>query len=249
MHPSSTSRWPWAGSRPVVSVSRTISRMLCAVESVTPFWHFSYSRKNFTYLRTCRIESFRCIHDEIRAFSFFRVRHLVCRNPCQLLCSHAGTLENTRALNVFRRGYDHHGVAAPITAGFEQQGNIQHCDWRIFPFGLGKEALLGGAHQWMHDSFEFLDRGGIVQHMFCKHFPIDFAAGGGARKCCFNERYCFAFIKAMHGCVGVMDRYAQFGEEPRRGRFAHSQRTGETEHKHWSAVDKFVLTEVRQQWH
>jgi hypothetical protein len=46
-----------------------------------------------------------------------------------------------------------------------------------------------------------------------------------------------------------MDRYAQLGEESRRGRFTHTQRAGETEHKHWSAVDKFVLAQVRQQRH
>ena len=86
-----------------------------AAESVTSLWHCNYSRENFTYLRTCGVKPFRRIHDEISALSLFHIRHLVCRNPCEFLCRHARTLENTGALDVFGRRYDHDGVAAPVT--------------------------------------------------------------------------------------------------------------------------------------
>ena len=62
--PISTMRWPCAGSRPVVSVSRTISRMRL----------FRFARQpgdNITNLGARMIESLRTVHNEIGAPSSF----------------------------------------------------------------------------------------------------------------------------------------------------------------------------------
>src|SRR5579872_4097543 len=122
MQPSSTSRWPWAGSRPVVSVSRTISRILVyrcrrpreggdpviaalivltgcpprghdRYDSAPPFRHCSDTRQNITHLRARILETFRCIHHEIGAPALFGVRYLLGKNGGEFLFAHAGALE------------------------------------------------------------------------------------------------------------------------------------------------------------
>src|SRR4029078_2245472 len=59
------------------SVENDFAHGVSAAASLIALLHCSYSRKDFSYLRTCSVESFRCIHDEISALSFFRIRHLV----------------------------------------------------------------------------------------------------------------------------------------------------------------------------
>src|SRR5579862_8696505 len=90
--PSSTSRCPCAGSRPVVSVSRTISRMLFLCDSMPSFRHLSNPAEDFTHLHAHRVESARGIHHEIGAGALFRVRHLLGENRRKFVLAHAGAL-------------------------------------------------------------------------------------------------------------------------------------------------------------
>src|SRR5581483_692342 len=136
--PSSTRRWPWAGSRPVVSVSRTISRIVLPLslrarrfaasrndnESLSsPFWHLSHLRQNFTHLRPRRFVSLPAIHDEIGARALVGVRHLLGQQRVELLLGHARPLHHAGALRARRRRHHHHGVAAAVAAGLVQQRN------------------------------------------------------------------------------------------------------------------------------
>src|SRR6059058_855904 len=90
--PISTMRCAWPGSRPVVSVSRMISRM-----SVVRI-----SRKlcdNITDLGEGVIAPLRAVHNEIGAGAFLRVGRLASEQRIESLLRHAGPLERTRLLN------------------------------------------------------------------------------------------------------------------------------------------------------
>src|ERR1700732_1612007 len=77
--PISTRRSPRNGSRPVVSVSRMISRMEDGPEideSGSSLRHLSSLVQNVPDSRPHRIKAVRGIHDKIRAFALFDVRQL-----------------------------------------------------------------------------------------------------------------------------------------------------------------------------
>src|SRR6185503_2098335 len=133
--PSSTRRWPWFGSSPVVSVSRTISRM--ASESIPFRRHLSYLRENFTHLPARRLESLPAIHDEIGSRALFRVGQLLGGERGELLLAHARALEHAGALHLGRRGHHHDRVAARLAAGFVQQRDVEHRHFGAAARGLG----------------------------------------------------------------------------------------------------------------
>src|SRR5580700_6705906 len=110
--PISTNRSPRNGSSPVVSVSRTISRMEYGAaekgESGSPTLHFSSLIQNVANSRTHWIKTTRRIHYEMRAPSFFGVGHLPCQDRLKLFLGHVGASENSLALKFSRRGdHDH----------------------------------------------------------------------------------------------------------------------------------------------
>src|SRR3981081_2467489 len=91
--PISTSRSPRKGSRPVVSVSRTISRIDDKPqrvkgsngESGSPLRHLNSLAENVPDSCTHRIESVRGIHHEIRAPAFFGIGQLPRQDGIELL--------------------------------------------------------------------------------------------------------------------------------------------------------------------
>src|SRR3977135_4256874 len=89
--PISTSRSPRNGSRPVVSVSRMISRMNVEPgnsESGTSPRHFNSLVKNVPDSCAHRIEAVRGIHHEIRALAFFGVGQLSRQDGVELFAGH-----------------------------------------------------------------------------------------------------------------------------------------------------------------
>src|SRR5262245_29452052 len=126
MQPTSTRRWPWTGSSPVVSVSRTISRMMEACEeSLSPYRHFSNTGENITHLITRGVKTLRRIHHEIRSRAFFRVRYLFRENRREFFFGHAWALEGAGALHFGRRRNNNYRVAPPFAACLEKQWNVQ----------------------------------------------------------------------------------------------------------------------------
>src|SRR5262252_6172154 len=129
MQPISTSRCPWKGSSPVVSVSSTISRtfipastgavMGATDESPPPLRHCSNRVEDRTHLGARRFEAARRIHDKIRASALFVVRHLLGQDRFELFHGHAGAFEHARALHFSRRRYHHHRVDSFFSAGLE----------------------------------------------------------------------------------------------------------------------------------
>src|SRR5262245_1879626 len=101
MQPSSTRRSPRIGSRPVVSVSRTISRMvwwLESGESGPPSGHFSNLGQDVLDLRADGIKPVRGIHDEIRALALLHIGHLTRNNGIELFGIHGATRQHPLAL-------------------------------------------------------------------------------------------------------------------------------------------------------
>src|SRR6516164_4322295 len=109
MQPISTKRCPCTGSRPVVSVSRTISRIKVsfAGESIlSPFHHCANALENITHLRASVLETFRGIHYKIGARALLSVGNLVGHNGGELLLTHAGPLDLGRlAQHPFRERF------------------------------------------------------------------------------------------------------------------------------------------------
>src|SRR5262245_37739295 len=98
--PISTSRCPWKGSSPVVSVSSTITRIFrsrsrrAARESPPPLRHCSDGGEDRTHLGAGGVESMRGVHDKIGAGALLGVGHLPRQNGLELLHGHAGPLEH-----------------------------------------------------------------------------------------------------------------------------------------------------------
>src|ERR1700744_1895182 len=85
----STSRWPWVGSKPVVSVSRTISRAMAfhapvrgristgrAVAARSRLW-IAHGGDDFGHLPAGRLQAAGGVDHEVGAGAFLGVRHLL----------------------------------------------------------------------------------------------------------------------------------------------------------------------------
>src|SRR5262249_47471788 len=118
MQPISTTRSPVRGSRPVVSVSSTISRMYflplahdlfpktgthfsgsCAGPRITFARHSSNGAQNAMNLRPGGIEAARAIHYEMGAAALFLVGRLFGEDRVELACAHVGAGEHAFALH------------------------------------------------------------------------------------------------------------------------------------------------------
>src|SRR5215813_5351195 len=100
--PTSTSRSPRRGSRPVVSVSRTISRISRQeqkLESSPPPRHFSSLRQNVPDTLPHGIESMGGIHDEIGALAFFGIGRLPRQDRLKFLAGHIVAGQNPLPLD------------------------------------------------------------------------------------------------------------------------------------------------------
>ena len=131
-------------------------------ESVSPGRHFSSLGQNVANSRPHGIETVRGIHHEMRAFSFFGVRHLPRQNGLKLLLGHIGAGENPLALK-FRRRRDHdHRIDALFPAGFEQQGHVNYRNGCAGLFGVIEKLPPRGAQHRVNDFLESSHGGGIV---------------------------------------------------------------------------------------
>src|SRR6266540_4148648 len=148
--PISTTRWPCAGSRPVVSVSRMISRM-----SVIRISH--ERRHNITNLGKGMLGRFRRIHNEIDPGALFFVGHLVGDEGLEFLVGHARTLHDARFLNFRRRRYHDDAIDIAVASGLEQKRDVENRKPRSLPAAMVEKILLRFAHQRMNDRFESLE--------------------------------------------------------------------------------------------
>ena len=113
---------------------------------------------------------------------------------------------------------------------------------------FGQKPFFRSPDHWMHDGFQPSHCHGIIDCALCEPLAVNSAVDGRPREGRFDRRDRLAFIKSMHGRVGVVNGYFLFSKEFRGGRLTHAKRAGETEDKHGSAVDKLGLSQKRQQW-
>ena len=85
----------------------------------------------------------------------------------------------------------------------------------------------------MNDGFKPGERRLVVKNHRAQRLAINLAVKRGSRERALNKRHRFAFIERVHDGIRIVDRHPAFGEEFRRGRFSHAERTGEAEHE-WS---------------
>src|SRR6516162_6847760 len=122
IQPTSTSRSPRKGSRPVVSVSRTISRISLETkisgESDPPPRHFNNLIQNVADTRPHGIKTMRSIHHEIGPLALLGIRQLPRKNSVELFAGHVFARQNSLALD-FRRGRDDdHGIHPRLATRF-----------------------------------------------------------------------------------------------------------------------------------
>src|ERR1700722_270731 len=118
--PISTSRSPRSGSRPVVSVSRTISRIKFVPgsgESGSPLRHLSSLLQDVPDSCAYRLKAIGGIHHEIGAGTLFGVGQLPRENGVELFAGHIVARQDPLALNFRRCRYYHHRINAFLTAG------------------------------------------------------------------------------------------------------------------------------------
>src|SRR5271156_3041141 len=119
MQAISTMRWPLLGSRPVVSVSSTISRNLPS----PPFAEESDDRLQTAQGQTAGRPS---LHHEIRALSLPMIRKLFFQNGVQANLGHPRAPHDTLPLHERRCRNDEHIIAPPLSTGLKQQGDVEH---------------------------------------------------------------------------------------------------------------------------
>src|SRR5271166_4212287 len=121
MAPISSTRWPSAGRRPVVSVSNTISRMalLASLQAC-------HGADEMAHLSLGPLGCAARIYDEMRAPTLVFVRELARKKCFKLGCGHTFASQRSRALD-FRRRADHDDeVDLAFRPRFKQQGHVHN---------------------------------------------------------------------------------------------------------------------------
>src|SRR5271163_4408091 len=119
MQAISTIRWPSPGSRPVVSVSSTISRNLPS----PPFAEESDDRLQTAQGHTTARPG---LHHEIRALSLPTIRKLFFQNGVQANLGHPRAPHDTLPLHEGGCRNDEHIIATPLSTGLKQQRDVEH---------------------------------------------------------------------------------------------------------------------------
>src|ERR1700744_471473 len=125
MPPISTRRWPSLGSRPVVSVSRTISRM--SLRSAGPAGNGAQPRAD-PARRMGKAEA--GVDEEMRPLALFRIGHLLCNYRPEFFLRHARPGEHPLPLHRFERDDERDRIRLRLPAGFEEEGDIEDDDRR-----------------------------------------------------------------------------------------------------------------------
>ena len=253
MQPISTSRWPCSGSRPVVSVSSTISRMASAPRSgesaSAACGIVATARKNRLHLGARGIESVRRIHHEIGAPALFGVRHLLGQQwrrafpaSCPAAPARAAAAPRPAPTPPRRRR-----PARRRRSRTAAEYRAPRPSRRALP-RVGQEAAARPrAPADARSPPAACSAGGIVEHARRELAAIDLAVLRGARKRRFDRGHRLALVEPMHHRIGIVHRHAGLGEEARGGRFSHADRAGEAEHEHDRKVLKRRLFASRRQ--
>ena len=147
--------------------------------------------------------------------ALLRIRHLPLADGRERLLAHAGPRQHARMLHVRRGRHDQNRIAAGLTAGLEQERDVEHGHGRVRRERLRQEALFLLAHERMNDAFQPRHALGRADHLARQGRAVDDTSGRGSRKGRFDEGSGLAFVEAMHGRVGIVNRHAETAEDRR----------------------------------
>ena len=148
--PISTSRCPSAGLRPVVSVSRMISRISRRISFRAP----PPGRAGSRVLRARRLKRTVGVDDHMRPAPFFPIGKLPRDNPLEARQCHACAGQRPALLHSFRRADDENEVDRLVGAGFEQQRHVDDASRRALGRGAREEFPPRLPDERMDDPFE-----------------------------------------------------------------------------------------------
>ena len=199
--PISTTRCPANGSRPVVSVSSTISRMQTLrggpfgpparpmqAESrgnssriTVALAHFMHKPQNVAYLRAGIAELLRAIHDKSARRRFSASGICWARSAASLSSVIPGRGRGRAGAGSRPAPTPRRRRRAPLASGLEQERHVEDDDRCVAGLRLGEELVPRGRDQRMHDGLEPAERGVIPEHHRGELAAIDLAVVGRTR--------------------------------------------------------------------
>ena len=172
------------------------------------------------------------VDDEIRPAAFFHIGRLPAQYHGELLFRHAGTGQDTLALDLGVTCHDDDLVDAGLGAAFEEQGNVEHDDVGTRLLGLRYRFDFTLSYQRMDDHLEQLEITRELREMRRQQLTVNLAIDDHAWKSALDRRHGLTAIKIVHDGIGIDDREAFVVKHPGGRRLAHANRTGEAEPDH-----------------
>src|SRR5690348_5408820 len=163
-------RCPSAGSRPVVSVSTTISR----ISAPGPFCE---CRHDGFHLFKSMIDTLVGLHHKMRARALIHIRHLAGEYMVEGRFAHARPRQYACPLYVMRCGDDDDRVHIPFTAGFKKQWNIEDDHFRTGGGGLFDKRPLIRRDERMNNRFQPGEGRTVSAELSSETAAIDVAFG------------------------------------------------------------------------
>ena len=219
------------GSRPVVSVSRTISRIMApnSPGSAAP----ATAHDSATCLRAA--SSPRGCRPTKSAFSRFSASGIWAARMAANLPRHARSRQHPLPLKLGRRRDDHRRRPRSFRRR-SRTAAVCRAPRPRAPAGPVQERRPRLAHQRPDDPVQPLERLGVAQHALGEQLAIDGAVHhhAGEGRLDRRDRRAARRVEAPHLGVGVIDVGRRVGEHLRGGRLAHADRAGEADEDQWA---------------
>src|SRR5215813_2408076 len=159
MHAISTIRCPSLGSRPVVSVSRTISRinppapLPVHTPSLPGYRQLFGAQKSddCTQPAQAHLSAQTCRNDKVRSSAFYAIRRLIFQDCRQTILRHTRPPHYPLPLHEPRCGDHENIITSAFAPALEEKRNIKH-DNRLSPrAGMGAKSLFARFDHRMND--------------------------------------------------------------------------------------------------
>src|SRR5687768_6941252 len=168
-------RSPASGLRPVVSVSKTISRIASLLRAAVRQTSEDAANRLSRFFQSAPGRD-----DEIGAGALLRVGHLMTDYPSQLRLAHPRPRQHPGPLHLGGRRDDRDPVDQLRTAFLEQQGNVEY-DQRLAGMAL-QECLAFPRDRGMDQRLEPTQPGAVAEHRLGEAGPVDSLRPGRARE-------------------------------------------------------------------
>src|SRR5262249_50083144 len=158
---------------------------VAATESLSPLRHCSNRVKDRTHLGARRFKATRSVHDKIRPTLLLVIRHLLREDRVEFVYGHAWPFGRARPLPLGRRESHPHRITPALTAGFEQERDVEHRNLLVPRLGFSQQPPLPLLHERMNDRLEPFQRCNITEDTRRQLIAIDLATYGcpAKRRC------------------------------------------------------------------